>query len=41
MRLDALANSHPISVPVDDPDQINEIFDTISYDKVSLGSQSV
>lgn len=32
--LDSHVNSHPISVPVHDPAQINEIFDTISYDKV-------
>ena len=32
--LDGLANSHPIKVPVEHPDQINEIFDSISYNKV-------
>lgn len=32
--LDALANSHPISIKkVDNPDEINEIFDRISYGK--------
>ncbi|XP_070545823.1 glutamyl aminopeptidase-like [Ptychodera flava] len=31
--LDSLSNSHPISVPVSNPAQINEIFDNISYDK--------
>lgn len=32
--LDALANSHPISVKeVENPDEINEIFDRISYAK--------
>ncbi|XP_068743771.1 glutamyl aminopeptidase-like isoform X2 [Montipora capricornis] len=31
--LDGLANSHPIKVPVEHPDQINEIFDSISYNK--------
>ena len=31
---DSLASSHPISVPVNDPAEINEIFDAISYDKV-------
>lgn len=35
LALDSHANSHPISVPVHNPAQINEIFDTISYDKVS------
>ncbi|XP_066912412.1 glutamyl aminopeptidase-like isoform X1 [Clytia hemisphaerica] len=33
MVLDSHLNSHPISVEVKDPSQINEIFDTISYDK--------
>lgn len=32
--LDGLANSHPIKVPVNHPDEINEIFDSISYNKV-------
>ena len=32
---DSLINSHPILVPVDDPAEINEIFDAISYSKVS------
>jgi len=31
--LDALQTSHPISVPVNHPDEINEIFDSISYGK--------
>jgi len=35
LALDSHLNSHPISVPVKDPSQINEIFDTISYDKGS------
>lgn len=33
--LDGLANSHPIKVPVNHPDEINEIFDSISYNKVT------
>eukprot|EP00752_Nemacystus_decipiens_P015740 g14052.t1 len=33
MSLDALVASHPIEVKVDNPDQINEIFDAISYAK--------
>jgi aminopeptidase N len=33
MDLDGLANSHPVSVPVKDPNEINEIFDKISYSK--------
>lgn len=31
--LDCLESSHPISIPVDHPDEINEIFDRISYSK--------
>ena len=31
MALDSLEHSHPISVVVDNPDQISEIFDLISY----------
>jgi len=31
--LDALDSSHPISVEVHHPDEISEIFDTISYAK--------
>ena len=31
MRLDALDSSHPISVEVSNPDEISEIFDSISY----------
>ncbi|MPC46830.1 Aminopeptidase N [Portunus trituberculatus] len=33
MALDALKSSHPVSVPVPDPAIINEIFDTITYNK--------
>ena len=32
-RVDALESSHPISIPVKHPDEINEIFDRISYGK--------
>jgi len=32
-KLDALENSHPIEVPVNNPAEINEIFDGISYSK--------
>lgn len=35
LRLDSLANSHPIEVPVHHPDEINEIFDMVSYAKGS------
>ncbi|XP_030841204.1 aminopeptidase N-like [Strongylocentrotus purpuratus] len=31
--LDALGTSHPVLVPVNSPDEINEIFDSISYSK--------
>ncbi|XP_019614242.1 PREDICTED: puromycin-sensitive aminopeptidase-like isoform X6 [Branchiostoma belcheri] len=33
LKLDALKNSHPIEVPVGHPDEVDEIFDTISYSK--------
>jgi len=32
-KIDALDSSHPISIPVKHPDEINEIFDRISYGK--------
>ncbi|CAL4093881.1 unnamed protein product, partial [Meganyctiphanes norvegica] len=31
--IDCLESSHPISIPVGHPDEINEIFDSISYSK--------
>ena len=31
--LDALQSSHPVSIEVGNPDEINEIFDRISYAK--------
>nr|XP_033770557.1 endoplasmic reticulum aminopeptidase 1 [Geotrypetes seraphini] len=33
MEVDALNSSHPISTPVENPTQIMEIFDEVSYDK--------
>lgn len=33
---DSLSNSHPVSIPVKDPSEINEIFDAISYSKVTV-----
>jgi aminopeptidase N len=36
LALDALSSSHPISVAVHDPAEIEAIFDTISYSKVSI-----
>jgi glutamyl aminopeptidase len=35
LDLDATLGSHPIVVNVDTPDQINSVFDTISYSKGS------
>jgi puromycin-sensitive aminopeptidase len=33
IELDSLKNSHAIEVPVSHPDEIDEIFDDISYNK--------
>ncbi len=33
LRLDALANTHPIEVAINHPDEIRTIFDAISYEK--------
>lgn len=35
LKLDSLANSHPIVVPIKDPAEIRTIFDAISYNKGS------
>ena len=35
LQLDSLSNSHPVSVTVQDPGEIGELFDTISYNKVN------
>jgi puromycin-sensitive aminopeptidase len=35
LRLDSLANSHPIEIEVHHPNEINEIFDMVSYAKGS------
>lgn len=40
MVTDAGVNSHPIVVEVNHPDQINEVFDAISYSKVFCFSYS-
>lgn len=32
-EFDALKSSHPVSVPIANPNQISSIFDRISYDK--------
>lgn len=34
MEVDALSSSHPVSTPVENPAQIQEMFDDVSYDKV-------
>jgi puromycin-sensitive aminopeptidase len=34
LDLDALKNSHPIEVEVGHPEEVDEIFDNISYNKV-------
>ena len=36
LDLDSLTTSHPISVDVDDPKEIEAIFDKISYKKASM-----
>lgn len=33
MEVDALNSSHPVSTPVEDPAQIREMFDDVSYEK--------
>jgi aminopeptidase N len=35
LELDALVNTHPIRVRAETPDEINELFDPISYDKAA------
>lgn len=35
MEVDALNSSHPVSTPVENPAQIREMFDEVSYDKGS------
>ena len=34
MEVDGLTSSHPVRIPVEDPQKILEIFDAISYMKV-------
>lgn len=36
--MDSLSSSHPVSTPVENPTQIQEMFDDVSYDKVSFVS---
>lgn len=33
MRTDALLKSHPIEVPINDPKEIEQVFDALSYYK--------
>ena len=40
LRTDALSTSHPVSVSVSDPIEIEAIFDTISYNKVMTTTSS-
>lgn len=39
--MDGLTTSHPIYVPVESPDQINEIFDNIIYNKVRPNQRDI
>lgn len=41
LKLDSLANSHPIEVEVHHPDEISEIFDMVSYAKGSAAIRMV
>ena len=41
LTLDSLNSSHPIISGATDPDEISALFDSISYDKVSLLWQPV
>jgi aminopeptidase N len=41
LHSDSLKSSHPISVDVKDPAEINEIFDNISYEKASYVKPSM
>jgi hypothetical protein len=38
-RLDALASSHPITVMVEDPEEIKTAFDAITYSKVCRNTE--
>ena len=37
---DGMGSSHPIYIPVYNPEEINEIFDKIIYSKVTLLTRS-
>ena len=34
LQIDGLMSSHPVYQPVNHPDQISQVFDTIAYSKV-------
>ena len=36
ITMDSLKNSHPVSQDVQAPSEIDELFDSISYNKVSI-----
>lgn len=40
MEVDSLSSSHPVSTDVENPTQIQEMFDDVSYDKVSLNQRT-
>ena len=40
MEVDALNSSHPVSTPVENPAQILEMFDEVSYEKVKMDNKS-
>jgi aminopeptidase N len=33
LQLDAMTSSHPIQVPIEHAEEVNEVFDAISYAK--------
>lgn len=41
MEVDAFNSSHPVSTPVENPAQIREMFDDVSYEKVKADCREV
>lgn len=41
MEVDSLPSSHPVSTHVENPVQIQEMFDDVSYDKVGPGIEEI
>nr|XP_045720247.1 endoplasmic reticulum aminopeptidase 1 [Mirounga angustirostris] len=41
MEVDALNSSHPVSTAVEDPAQIREMFDDVSYEKVKMDDKGL